>query len=390
MCVWSIYSPIHVLIFSTYLFLFTVKGRSEPIPACILYRQANIFLKNIFGSPWGRTCYWVLDSLYEQKRNMSVVGQVKVLSSKNVITFCPLSAALQVQHRGQCLIITAGPRLWIIKRTSGSIQFHNKGSGMNAGQQNVLRTIILSLLVNMGLHSSGVYLPCVSSVKGKRDIIRIHNHWVSLCVCVWYQRTFSSAHYNVIKSLVRHPGPRPCGTSDVWLSVWQVHQLLSWRQLIQRGNPSCMGFQEKRPWGIFLWTKTRVWSGFDSSSTVRYEHRTNTHTYCCTHTHTCKLPKQMHRIQKKKKTLRTILKIGDWMLIIKWWKISEKYKSLQQEGMKKSSWWVQSGIFMSCYAFLQCSFALHIRAKFMLTSYSVSTRPSQRCRSNSTWVTFKR
>lgn len=184
MCVWSIYSPIHVLIFSTYLFLFKVKGRSEPIPACILYRQANIFLKNIFGSPWGRTCYWVLDSLYEQKRNMSVVGQVKVLSSKNVITFCPLSAALQVQHRGQCLIITAGPRLWIIKRTSGSIQFHNKGSGMNAGQQNVLRTIILSLLVNMGLHSSGVYLPCVSSVKGKRDIIRIHNHWVSLCVCL--------------------------------------------------------------------------------------------------------------------------------------------------------------------------------------------------------------
>lgn len=55
-------------------------------------------------------------------------------------------------------------------------------------------------------------------------------------------------------------------------SVLQVHQLPSWKQLILRKSPSSTGFQEKRPWGTSLWTKTLVWCGFDSSSTVRYKH----------------------------------------------------------------------------------------------------------------------
>lgn len=79
--------------------------------------------------------------------------------------------------------------------------------------------------------------------------------------------------------------------------------------MILRGNPSCMVFQEKRPWGIFLWTKTLVWSGFDSSSTVRYEHQTHTHTYWLTAaqrlTHyqsKCTIYKKRHSGQFWKKT----------------------------------------------------------------------------------------
>lgn len=73
---------------------------------------------------------------------------------------------------------------------------------------------------------------------------------------------------------------------------WQVHLWPSLRQLILRGSPSYMGFQEKKPWSIFLWTGTPVWSGFGSSSTVRYKH-----TYFFTQAHT--LLKQMHKIQGK-------------------------------------------------------------------------------------------
>lgn len=161
-------------------------------------------------------------------------------------------------------------------------------------------------------------------------------------------------------------------TCDPWLSVCKVRLWLSWRLRIQRENPLFTGFLEKKQWSTSQSTKTPVLSGFDSSSTVRYEANTNS-------AYTCKLQKQIFCKKKEKSQhLRAILKMADGMQIITWWKGSEctvfwrRWKGLL------------SGILKSVFSSLDGC------ANFMLMSSSFPNRPSQRCRLSSTWVTFRR